>query len=226
MPTPASLASRMPWYSVLLACMLLQLILAPIFQASAIGLNGERVLGVITLLAAVLAVNVRVLAIIIVLPTLAFQVVADYSTSAYALNMAVALRFVFMWFVFGLVLWRVLHARRVTADIVAGVACAYVILGIVWGDLYVLVEQWRPGSFDIPDGFANASHGGLRAVFTYFSFITLTTVGYGEVHPTDSSTGALCIAEAVVGQLYLAIMISRMVGLQISDRTGAIENSN
>ncbi len=222
----ASIVSGAPWYSVLLACMLLQLVLAPVFQASSVGLNGERALGTITLLAALFAVRARGLAILVLLPTLALQVLADHSANSDVLNIAVALRLVFMCFVFGLILWRVLHERRVTSDIVAGVACAYMILGVAWGDLYVLVEQWRPGSFEIPDTFVSAAHGGVRAAFTYFSFITLTTVGYGEVHPTDSSTGALCIAEAVIGQLYLAIMISRMVGLYISDRAETSEDSD
>ncbi len=52
----------------------------------------------------------------------------------------------------------------------------------------------------------------------YFSFVTLATVGYGDVKPTNPGVGGLCVAEALVGQLYLAIMIGRMVALQITRR--------
>ena len=52
----------------------------------------------------------------------------------------------------------------------------------------------------------------------YFSFATLTTLGYGDIRPTDAAAGSLCAAEAFIGQLYLAIMIARMVGLYTSQR--------
>ena len=58
----------------------------------------------------------------------------------------------------------------------------------------------------------------LRAALMYFSFSTLTTLGYGDIHPTDPAAGGLCAAEALIGQLYVAIMIARMVGLHTSQR--------
>jgi len=60
--------------------------------------------------------------------------------------------------------------------------------------------------------------GDLRSALMYFSFATLTTLGYGDIHPTDAAAGSLCAAEAFIGQLYLAIMIARMVGLYTSQR--------
>ena len=206
----------MPWFGILLTCMVLQLMLAPVFAGSPLGLQGERMLGAATLVAALFAVKARAIVALLFVPTLLLQIAADYSTSAYALTVAVALRLVFMCFVLALVLWRVLHERHVTGDIVAGVACGYMIIGVIWGDLYVLIEYWRPASFEVPTSFVGADD--LRTAFTYFSFITLTTVGYGAIHPMDARTGGLCVAEAIVGQLYLAIMIARMVGLQLSNR--------
>ena len=55
---------------------------------------------------------------------------------------------------------------------------------------------------------------------TYFSFVTLTSVGYGDIHPNDAGAGGVCAAEAIVGQLYLAIMIARLVGIWVTRHTG------
>jgi hypothetical protein len=125
----------------------------------------------------------------------------------------------FLCYVVAILVWRVLRDRIVTLDTLACAACAYIFLGVVWGDLYVLVEYWRPGSFNIPSSFAIGPERDLRAALMYFSFITLTTVAYGTIHPTDPGVGMLCAAEALIGQLYLAIMIARMVGLHIAERT-------
>src|SRR5262249_27363687 len=115
----------------------------------------------------------------------------------------------------------------VTFDTVAGAACAYFLLGLVWGDLFLLVDRWRPGSFAIPTGWMVGPGRDLRSALMYFSFSTLTTLGYGDIHPTDPApagpgadpaAGGLCAAEALIGQLYVAIMIARMVGLHTSQR--------
>ena len=81
----------------------------------------------------------------------------------------------------------------------------------------MLLEVLHPGSFDIPPSW-RAGPAGMVAALIYFSFITLTTVGYGDIHPSWPGAGGLVAAEAVVGQLYLAITIARLVGLHISRR--------
>ena len=100
----------------------------------------------------------------------------------------------------------------------AGAACAYMLLGFIWGAGFVLLEHWRPGSFVIPSGYLNAPGLDLVATLTYFSFVTLTTLGYGVIHPADAATGGLCVAEAIVGQLFLAVTVARMVGLYAAQR--------
>jgi hypothetical protein len=130
-----------------------------------------------------------------------------------------ALRLTFLLYVVGLVVRRVLTDRAVTLDTVAGAACAYMLLGLVWGELFLLLEIWRPGSFHLPPTWTQDSMRGLRSTLMYFSFATLTTVGYGEIHPNEPAAGSLCAAEGLIGQLYLAIMIARLVGLHTSRAT-------
>ena len=126
-------------------------------------------------------------------------------------------RFVFLCYALGVVVWHVSRDPEVTLDIIAGAACAYMLLGAVWAGLYQLVEHARPGSFDIPSSWIPPDRN-PQAALVYFSFVTLATVGYGDVKPTNPGVGGLCVAEALVGQLYLAIMIGRMVALQITRR--------
>jgi len=89
---------------------------------------------------------------------------------------------------------------------------------ITWANFYELLELLRPGSFDIPPSWLRKPSGDPLFALQYFGFATLTTVGYGDIHPLDIRAGGLAIGEAVVGQLYVAIRIARLVGLQLVQR--------
>jgi len=78
----------------------------------------------------------------------------------------------------------------------------------VWQDLYVLVDTLIPGSFN------STLLAGKD--YLYFSFITLSTLGYGDIAPVNGPAQALAYTEALVGQLYLTILVARLVGLYIA----------
>jgi hypothetical protein len=88
---------------------------------------------------------------------------------------------------------------------------AYLLAGIVFGVFYWILEQTWPGSLAVPSEGAQ-SHFSL-AVAIYYSFVTLTTLGYGDIIPRSEVVRGLAIMEAVAGQLYLAVMIARLVSL-------------
>ena len=90
---------------------------------------------------------------------------------------------------------------------------------MVWCQLYLILEVLRPGSFNIPAHWSTVASGDPAPALLYFSFTTLTTVGYGDITPQWAGAAGLAAAEAVVGQLYLAITIARLVGLHISRHT-------
>jgi voltage-gated potassium channel len=219
--TPALLASteRMPRFALLLAGMLLELMLSPLIGASAQSLYAGRIVEVVVLLGGLSVVGGRrVTTVALFVPALLAQVASGYSGSATVLAVAIALRLLFLGHVCILLIRHVLREPRVTFDTIAGAACAYMILGLAWGDLYWLVDFWHPGAFEIPTSFSVTPLPDRRAPLMYFSFVTLTTIGYGVVHPANPAVGGLCVAEALVGQFYLGIMIARMVGLHIVDR--------
>lgn len=95
-----------------------------------------------------------------------------------------------------------------------GAVAAYILLGVIWAETYSLLELLRPGSFSGPISVAD----GPRAWF-YFSFITLTTAGYGDILPIHPAARSLAALEAVTGPLYLAILLARLVSQAVvSDR--------
>ena len=119
----------------------------------------------------------------------------------------------------GLVVWRaytvVMRRQRPVADRIVGAICVYVLLGLAWAKTYEALDGVAPGSFRFPADTAWAAPGLLR--YIYFSFVTLATVGYGDVSPVTALAGTLAWMEAITGQLYLAVTVARLVALSIAD---------
>jgi Ion channel len=99
------------------------------------------------------------------------------------------------------------------SDRVFGAVVLYLLLGILWAVAYQLVARLSPGAFA---GHTDA--GGELAEWAYFSFVTLTTVGYGDITPVALGARSLAILEALVGQLYPAVIIARLVSLQVGSK--------
>jgi hypothetical protein len=101
--------------------------------------------------------------------------------------------------------------NEVTIDLIMAAASAYILLGLAWAYAYYLLEIFHPNSFKGAENMGDDIWN-----FYYYSFVTLTTMGYGDILAITKSARALSILEAITGQLYLAIMISRLVGLHAS----------
>jgi voltage-gated potassium channel len=207
---------RLPRFALLLAAMLAELIVVPFIDMLPRGLLLVEALTAAVLVAALAVAGSNRLGVGLFTGALLLHVASTVFVGAPLATAAQVFRLVFLCYVVGLVFRRVLADRAVTLDTVAGAACAYMLLGVVWGTLFLLLESWRPGSFHVPATWTQSPGGDLRTSMMYFSFATLTTLGYGEIHPNDPAGGSLCAAEALVGQLYLAIMIARLVGLHTS----------
>jgi voltage-gated potassium channel len=107
-------------------------------------------------------------------------------------------------------------ARHTSGGALFGAVCGYLLLGIIWSVLYAAVETGSPGSFQVastPDGHKVPAPD--RATLTYFSFITLATVGYGDVTPATPLARTLAWMEAVAGQFYLAVLVAGLVGFKV-----------
>lgn len=99
---------------------------------------------------------------------------------------------------------------------IQGGICAYLLIGMTWASAFDLVEQMHHGAFHFVSEPANTDQ--LFSKLIYFSFATLTTVGFGDVLAVDPFARSLAIAEAVVGQLFPAILIGALVAMAMQSR--------
>ena len=124
----------------------------------------------------------------------------------------------FLLFVAVRVTGHLLGCRQVDADALCASASAYLVFGVAWAALFSLVYDLDPDAFLIegPDGERSLSLSSRQSVHVlYFSVVTLTTLGYGDVAPLSAPARVLAMLEAVVGQLYLAMLVARLVGLHL-----------
>lgn len=110
----------------------------------------------------------------------------------------------------------ILTAKTVTLRLLSATMTLYLILGLLWGTIYAFLESLVPGSFSGGTLAQAYASGQVLESFTYFSFITLTTLGYGDITPQTMGAGALCQAEAIVGQFYTAVLVAYLVGMYSS----------
>jgi hypothetical protein len=116
--------------------------------------------------------------------------------------------------------WVVAHAvyapGRITSHRLQGAAIVYLSLAIIFATVFSLVWELIPGAFAHLPPEARGPHE--FATMLYFSFATLTTAGYGDIVPVDPFARSLANLEAIVGQFYLAITVTRLVTLEMADR--------
>jgi hypothetical protein len=102
--------------------------------------------------------------------------------------------------------------EKITKDLIAGAAVVYLLTAIMWTYAYRFIEMIQPGSFTI----AQSQSIGDQSPFLYYSFVTITTLGYGDIFPVTTAAKYCAILEAVIGQLYLVITVAWLVGVHIS----------
>ncbi|MBL4836891.1 MAG: two pore domain potassium channel family protein [Kordiimonadaceae bacterium] len=119
---------------------------------------------------------------------------------------------VFLVDVTGIILIRVANrAIRVDFNTICGAICVYLLNGISWAVLFVLMEGWCPGSFSITGDTGSPSFQQL----IYFSFTTITTLGYGDISPINPLVRTLSVFEAMAGVFYVAIVMARLVSVYV-----------
>ena len=111
----------------------------------------------------------------------------------------------------------------VTVHRVMGAVAAYLLIGVTWAFGYKLLLQEVPDAIHFESSFVGVPTG-EPARFIYFSFPTLTTVGYGDAYPVHRIARSLAMAEALIGQLYPAILIATLVGMALQARSSAGTN--
>lgn len=114
--------------------------------------------------------------------------------------------------------------KEASLNIVYAAMCGYLLLGLMWALLCTLLEWYQPGSFEgLTITTVKATDGGLLIhhfeSFLYYSFVTLTTLGYGDVTPVLPQARAFAITETVLAQFYLTVLLGRLIGMYIQKRS-------
>lgn len=102
---------------------------------------------------------------------------------------------------------RVLRHRRVTHETVLGALCSYVLVGLLFAFVFLAVDDFISASFFVQEG----PH--VQSEYVYFSFVTLTTLGFGDLSPSVGLPQALTALEALFGQVFLVTLVARLVTL-------------
>lgn len=116
-----------------------------------------------------------------------------------------------------IVLWQVYREGPITAHRIQGAVAAYLLLSVIFAVTYSLLEHLRPASFHLSSTL-EAFDGRVNRSFYYFSVVTLTTTGYGDITPVTPMARTFVMMEALIGQLYPAILIARLVSLHVETK--------
>jgi len=129
-------------------------------------------------------------------------------------------------FFMGFLVWRILKdvidGSRISSEKVYGAVCAYLLISLLFAGIYGFIALANPDAFAVSEPLRMAM-GGLHDpdkndVFTYFSFVTMTTLGYGDISPVSTAARTVAWIQAVIGQLYIAITIAALVSAHITNR--------
>ena len=111
---------------------------------------------------------------------------------------------------------QIIRSDRISLQIIHATLCLYLVIGLFWGTLYTLLYELSPGAY-AGALLENEAFTHLTT-FNYFSMVTLTTLGYGDITPQTPGAGALCQLEAITGQFYTAVVVAWLVGNFVSER--------
>ncbi|MCF8118872.1 MAG: potassium channel family protein [Deltaproteobacteria bacterium] len=206
-------------FGILLGVLLLQLLSLPLFEGTVAAGYVEDALFLLLLAAAAYAVKEnRFIQLTLVFGALSFMgvVICFFTQQVTILLITGVVYLVYLGLVTVLIAADVVRDHRITADNVMGGLCVYVLVGVFWSFLFFTLQVVHPGSFEF------SVHGGrpdlmaARNLLYYYSFVTLMTIGYGDVIPMSHMAQTLAILEGLVGQFYLVFFMASLVGRYIS----------
>ena len=123
----------------------------------------------------------------------------------------------FLAFAVAVILRNIFEAETISRDDVLGTVCGYLLAAGMWSSIYVATAILVPGSFAISADLKDvANDQGRAALFNYFSVVTLTTMGYGDITPIRPPANVLAMLEAIFGQFYIAVVVAQLVALRLA----------
>jgi voltage-gated potassium channel len=199
----------------LLAALVMLFFVAPFVQDLPHGEFIEGLLMSLVLLSAIAAVGGRrrtlIAAVCLAAPAIIGKWVHHFCPEQYPFPLYLIAALAFLAFVIVHLLRFVLRARVVNTEVLCASIAAYLTMGLLWAMAYLLTWFANPQSFAFNVPSEHSGMDGFNAF--YFSFVTLSTVGYGDITPISKVARMLAIMEAIIGLLYVAVLIARLVSL-------------
>jgi hypothetical protein len=159
-----------------------------------------------------------ILSIALVVPYIALWVVNLFTSSVVLWILSDAFAMAFVGWAIVVILLHLFRSDRVTGDMIAASMCVYMLMAVLWAEAYSIVWMLEPTAFSdalVPVVSAEFGPPGHPSVL-YFSLVTMTTLGYGDVVPRVGYARTMAAMQAVTGQLYIAVLVARLVGVHIA----------
>ena len=202
-------------FFLLFLFLLTSLVLYPYAENSSFGYYAFRVLGSTAILLSVYVVSFRrglvIVALLLAVPAFV-QRVLNLSTNASSLSiLSIVLSFLFDVFIVVAIFRRVFAPRQPNAETIFGALCIYLLIGFGFASVYGMIEIIRPHAFYL-DPVTNLHTTPNRLDFVYYSFATMTSLGAAGITAVSAEARSVSVIEALIGVLYLAVLITRLVG--------------
>jgi hypothetical protein len=209
-------------YEMLLAAQILLSVISPLFSATAASnIIVDIAISAVYVAAIYVVSNTRkhvLIGLALMVPSFALLWISEIVQIQLLELIALTGAVMFFSYIAWLILSDILHARLVTFDIIAGGISVYFFFGNICGLIYAIIARVDPNAFLIPETTASFIADNISEVGSamYFSFVTLTTLGYGDITPINAVARSLAYLEAATGQIYLTVLIASLVGMHIS----------
>lgn len=163
--------------------------------------------------------RIAIIAVVLMFSSLALELYSTLLPSDLSALIFHLLRMVYLGFIVIALLRHIFKPTIVTFDTISASLCIYLMMGAMWSNMYCILDLITPGTIavvtqHVPIVTNNVIDRSYHML--YFSFVTLSTVGYGDLVPTTTVSRMFAVTEAIAGQIYLLVMVSRLVGLQVS----------
>jgi len=158
--------------------------------------------------------GIFMMALLIAIPALVLKWVTHFAELPFLWTLSRVFVAIFFGITFVSLLAHIRRAKEVTPDLIMGAVSTYLLMGLVWAFIFFFIETFSPGSFRL-----EGSPADVESQLIYYSFVTLATVGYGDITPASMVARYYSVLEAIIGQLYLTVLVAGFVGLHISQST-------
>ena len=212
-------------YEILLFAQLLLAFVSPLFSTTAFARSIVDLGITLVFIAAIYLISSTrkhlIIGIVLMLPTLLVIWGVKFINMPNLEYAALTGSVLFFCYICGLILVDIFRSEMVSLDTIAAGICVYLFFGNICGFIYAMIGMADPNAFNVPEATASYLGNSVDNLSSamYFSFVTLTTLGYGDITPINAFARSLAFLEATTGQFYLTIFIASLVGIHISSST-------